>query len=218
MTLSEGIVAARRAGAPDRLITDPVPPTRHRLLRKRVRRSLTCLGRPDAPQSIKTGRQKAHRETHCEEDGMGAAKGPIGDRFCSGARRWRWRRARSRANCPPAQDRHPERHVERLRRLPGRGLGRRRSARRGRLLEDARRAGRNRLRRPSEQGRRRRGDRAPMVRLRKCRRHHGPAEFRGCARGDRGRPGEKQGGHRLGRRVLGDDRSEMLAQFRPLDL
>ena len=30
--------------------------------------------------------------------------------------------------------------------------------------------------------------------------------------------GEKQGGHRLGRRVLGDDRSEMLAQFRSLDL
>ena len=30
--------------------------------------------------------------------------------------------------------------------------------------------------------------------------------------------GEKQGGHRLGRRLLGHDRSEMLAQFRALDL
>ena len=54
--------------------------------------------------------------------------------------------------------------------------------------------------------------------LGKCRCHHGPAEFgRGAGR-DRGRAGEKQDGDRLGRRLLGDDRSEMLAQFRSLDL
>ena len=60
--------------------------------------------------------------------------------------------------------------------------------------EDTGRAGRNHLRRPSEQARRRGGDRAPMVRFRACRCHHGPAEFRGGAGRDRGRSGEKQGG------------------------
>ena len=47
---------------------------------------------------------------------------------------------------------------------------------------------------------------------------HGSAEFRRRPRRPRGRRGEEQGGDRLGRGLLGADRSEMLAQFRSLDL
>ena len=127
--------------------------------------------------------------------------------------------SRSGAGRASAQDRNHERHVERLRRLPGRGLGDRgadwpSTTSRRKLGVPVEIISADHQNKPDVGV----GDRAQMVRHRECRRDHGSAEFGGGARRCRGRQREEQGGHRLRRRLVGADRPEVLAQFRPLDL
>ena len=114
--------------------------------------------------------------------------------------------------------RRSQRHVERLFRLPGSGLGRC-GANGGRGFRQTVEAqGGNPLGRSPEQTRHRRGDRAALVRCRRRRHDHRRAEFRRRAGGCRYRARQEQGLHRLGRRHCFADRREMLAQHRALDL
>ncbi len=115
--------------------------------------------------------------------------------------------------------RRPQRHVERLFGLPGAGLGARRpDGGRGLRRPRGRPQGRGAFRRPPEQARRRRPDRARLARHRGRRHDRRPAELGGRARGQRDRARPQQGDDRLGRRHLPADRREMLAQHRALDL
>ena len=78
--------------------------------------------------------------------------------------------------------------------------------------------GRARQRRPPQQARRRRQHRAAMDRRRSRRRHPRRADVERRARGQRGHSREEQGVPGLGRGHLRSHRSEMLAQYRALDL
>ena len=83
---------------------------------------------------------------------------------------------------------------------------------RGCRRDGARQAGRYRGRRPSEQGRHRRRDRAPMVRCRQGRHGHRVRQFIGCARGRAGRGPEEPHRHRRRGRDDGVYRKGLHAQ------
>ncbi len=128
-------------------------------------------------------------------------------------------RVRRRARADHRQDRRAHRHVEPLLRSRRRRLGGGRQARgRGFRRRQQGHEGRDHLRRPPEQAGRRLEHCQSMVRRRQGRHDRRHAEFRRGARGERDRPAEEQGLHRLRRGGLRPHRPQVQRQHRPLDL
>ena len=135
--------------------------------------------------------------------------------------RRRWRRS-GRAGADfrrRDQDRRAERHVEPLRRPRRPGLGRRRAhGGRGLRRREEGHEGRDHLRRPPEQARRRLEHRAPVVRRRQGRRDRRRAQLVASRSPSTRSRGQEQGVPRLRRRHLRSHRQGLLAQHHPLDL